>query len=166
MANSTLSVPSMSKKVPSAPGLSVLSPAPSLLSLRSVIEHMPNNIRLRYKDAAKYTIWPECPLDTNGNAVELNEEDELAGSTSGLGGLKIKRNLTMVNGTAIREYSKFGNAPVTVEAALKPPSGRFRRTSESTSGAGYAQSFSPIRSRKPQTGAAVAYFSSKVCTVL
>jgi len=118
---------------------------------------MPNDIRLRYKDAAKYSIWPECPLDGNGHAVELSEEDELDDPTSGLGP-KIKRNLTVNNGLPVREYSKFGNAPVMVAAGFKPA--RNRRTSENAA-SGY-QNFSLQRKPlKPAAGPSVAYFSSK-----
>ncbi|VDO92657.1 unnamed protein product [Soboliphyme baturini] len=41
-----------------------LSPAPSFLSLRFV--ETPNEIRLRYRDASKFLIWPEHPLREEG----------------------------------------------------------------------------------------------------
>jgi len=156
-SSSTLPLPNSSKKNSSGPGLGALTPAPSLLSLRSVIEFLPNDIRFRYKDAAKYVIWPECPLDGNGNALELIEEDELTGSNSNMG-TKVKRNFTLNNGLPAREYSKFGNAPVMIPAYLKPVKGRNRTSSDasSTEYRNFAQARDTKKGKPP-----VAYFSSK-----
>lgn len=45
-----------------------ISPAPSLISLCSVMD-APVNVKLRYKDVAKYLIWAECPLDDSSAAM-------------------------------------------------------------------------------------------------
>lgn len=50
------------------PRKSNISPAPSLVSLCSVMD-APVNIKLRYKDVAKYLIWAECPLDESSAAL-------------------------------------------------------------------------------------------------
>ncbi|KRY92046.1 Dolichol kinase [Trichinella pseudospiralis] len=48
-----------------------LSPVPSLLSLRVV--ETPPAIKLRYRDASKYVIWPSHPLNANSTAIQRRD---------------------------------------------------------------------------------------------